>query len=82
MTLLIKFIIIYLIISTILAPLQLFIFEMFTPKYMYKMLKLNWFGACVFGIPAMFFNGVLYVIYGIIVLFEVVKWLLTVGHKD
>lgn len=82
MTALIIFISIYLFISTILAGLQLMVFEFFTPKYAYTKLKLNWFGAYLFSIPVLLLNGVLYIIYGLIVLFEVLRWLVTVGHKD
>lgn len=72
----------YVLISSLLAFLQFAARVTFTVKYFYSKLKLNWFGACLIGIPVTVFNIIYYLCILMLILWEVIVWLLTVGHKD
>lgn len=71
----------YIIISAILCGLQLST-EVFTPRYLYNKLKLNWFGAWFLSISVMILNGALYITIIVAAIVMFIIWLFTVGHKD
>jgi predicted Co/Zn/Cd cation transporter (cation efflux family) len=71
----------YIIVSTILCCLQL-ITDVFTPRYLYNKLKLNWFGAWFLSVPVMILNGALFVVLVVVAILQLIVWLFTVGHKD
>ena len=71
----------YIVVSAILCSLQLSA-NVFTPRYLYDKLKLNWFGAWFLSVPIMILNGALYVTLIAVAIVQLIIWLFTVGHKD
>lgn len=71
----------YIVVSAILCGLQLST-DVFTPRYLYNKLKLNWFGAWFLSVLVMILNGALYATLIAVVIVQLIIWLFTVGHKD
>ena len=71
----------YIVVSAIFCSLQLSA-NVFTPRYLYDKLKLNWFGAWFLSVPIMILNGALNVTLIAVAIVQFIIWLFTVGHKD